>query len=271
MYNSGSIIGVIMSKRKTLIIMMVAISVLLAVVLTACLPSNLIEGINNDTRKFSKHADYKAFLYKQGDVTIPYRLYSPEDTEGKVYPMIVMLHGSGERGINNKQIEDTFAKTLAEYQESTPSYILVPQCAKDKRWEDYMGDGDELMELINVVVANSNVDLKRIYLTGTSMGGYGATALLARDKKTFAAATILCGGLSDRIVDATKLKKIPMWVFHSKDDNTVKFSQSEDLVAKLKEVDGTVMFTEYESGGHTIWKKTYADLSVWDWLFSHGK
>lgn len=207
---------------------------------------------------------------KQGD--LPYRLHLPKGD--KDVPLVIFLHGAGERGSDNKaQLKHGIASILSWGERTGNQFVLlVPQCPKGIWWTTSKGGKGPLGDVMAVVddlVKKQAIDQKRIYLTGLSMGGYGSWELLRRKPEFFAAAIPICGGGSTK--DAVKFKDVPLWVFHGDKDTVVRPEQSRKMVAALKEAGGKPKYTEYKGVDHDSWSATYANDEVLAWLFSQKK
>lgn len=214
--------------------------------------------------------------------TLKYRLLKPADyTEGKKYPVVVFLHGAGERGDDNVKQLVHGAKQFAtpERRKEFPAFVIAPQCPTGKRWSevDWSKDTSVLPEnpsdamglvkdLLDEMIENSQVDTKRIYITGLSMGGYGTWDAIARYPNFFAAAIPICGGGDPNTVE--KFKNTPIWCFHGDEDQAVKVGRCREMVDALKKVDGDIKYTEYPGVGHDSWTLTYANPEIYTWLFS---
>ncbi len=208
--------------------------------------------------------------YTNGTTTIPYRLLLPDDydTNGN-YPMLLFLHGAGERGNDN---ELQFFNCIQTIYDTMPEdcIILVPQCPLNQQWVDVafatgpystdsVPESNELqavVEIVNEVTESYAVDTDRIYAAGLSMGGYGTWDLMVRHNDIFAAAIAVCGG-----ADASKadlLKHTPLFVFHGDVDETVPVSGSRNVVNAIKAAGGTLVeYTEFTGWGHGVWNKTF--------------
>lgn len=211
-------------------------------------------------------------------MALPYRLLKPATVEaGKMYPLVIFLHGSGERGDDNKaQLKHGVAGfASAERMKEFPCFLIAPQCPKDSSWAASgkgFGDGKPgklVLDLIEKTCKDLPIDTKRIYLTGLSMGGYGTWNLLAQKPDLFAAGIPICGGGDEK--DAGKLAKIPIWIFHGDKDNAVKVERSRTMVAAIEKAGGKPKYTEYPGVGHDSWSRTYADEKVLTWLFEQKK
>src|SRR5947209_5794838 len=177
---------------------------------------------------------------------LPYRLLKPAMIEdGKKYPLVIFLHGAGERGTDNeKQLVHGVPQFVAN-REKYPCFLVAPQCPDGKKWVevDWSADshtqpkepgevGKLAIGLIEQSIKDRPVDPKRVYLTGLSMGGYGTWDILARRPELFAAAAPVCGGADE--ATAAKIKDIPIWVFHGAKDTAVKPARSRNMVAALE-------------------------------------
>jgi len=222
--------------------------------------------------------EYSTFLnhaFQSPNDTLPYRLLLPETIEsGKTYPLIIFLHGSGERGndntLNLKYITDLFLS--AENRKHYPAYVLVPQCPKNERWapEDWYSKisppAETVIELIDSLVRSNSIDAGRVYLMGLSMGGFGTWYLLTRFPDKFAAAVPICGGGDWN--RASSIAHIPVWVFHGKKDEVVLPEQSRAMVSALKKSGGNPCYTEYKKVGHDSWVRALQEPDLLPWLFS---
>jgi predicted peptidase len=126
-----------------------------------------------------------------------------------------------------------------------------------------------LINLLDDVVAKCSVDKERIYLTGLSMGGYGAWALASAYPERFAAITPICGG--GRGFMADKLKDVPVWAFHGAKDNVVPLKESEEMVNAVKNRGGDAKLTVYPEAGHDSWTETYNNPQLYEWFLQHRK
>jgi len=196
-----------------------------------------------------------------------------EEKSNQKYPIVLFLHGSGERGtdniINLKFITPLFMK--GESRTKYPCYLLIPQCPPDEWWSGKNGNdssggaADVMVRLIDSLATKMSIDTKRIYLTGLSMGGYGTWYLLARYPNKFAAAAPVCGGGDPD--KASLFKHTPLWVFHGADDNAVPVEESRKMVKAVTEAGGKPKYSEYAGTGHNSWDKAYAEPEFLPWLF----
>jgi predicted peptidase len=220
--------------------------------------------------------------YESAGKKLPYRLLRPLSiAEGVTYPLVVFLHGAGERGTDNeKQLVHGVPRFAAkERRERYPCFLITPQCPDGKKWvevdwsaerhtlPDDPGEVGRLaLALIEKTMNDLPVDRDRVYLTGISMGGYGTWDLLARNPDLFAAAAPVCGGADE--ATAERIKHIPVWVFHGALDTAVKPARSRNMVAALQKVGGKPKYTEYADVGHHSWDHAYVDPKLYEWLFA---
>lgn len=199
-------------------------------------------------------------------VQLNYLSYVPEDysTTNKKFPLILFLHGSGERGSDLQVVKKHGPIRLVSEGRKLPFVIIAPQCPDRRGW-----DADELIGLLNDVEKKFRIDRSREYLTGLSMGGYGTWALLAAQPNRFAAAAPICGGGDPKSVGT--FAKVPLWVVHGDKDPAVNIQQSIDMVEALKNVGAKPIFTVIPGGGHDVWTDFYASDDFYKWLLTFKK
>ena len=194
------------------------------------------------------------------DTPLPYLLYTP-DTAANV-PVILFLHGSGERGDDLVHVGDEgLPEILANLPEAAT--VVAPQCPEDSRWTEHL---ETLEKILDEVAARYAVDPKRIYLTGLSLGGQGAWYLAARHPERFAALVPVCGRSNPE--EADRLVNLPTWVFHGADDAVVPPEESEKMVRALREAGGHAKLTVYPNVGHNSWARAYAEDDLYAWMFA---
>ncbi|GAB3646201.1 dienelactone hydrolase family protein [Echinicola sediminis] len=235
----------------------------------------------------------RVFINKEGD-SLLYRILYPEDYDkGKKFPLVLFLHGAGERGNDNeKQLAhgaDLFLK--AENREHFPAIVIFPQCPEDKYWIDISirkelrGNGDpdfdqsieqpsEQLQLVNALVDHiskkEKVNKKRRYVMGLSMGGFGTFETLGRWPKKYAAAVGICGGGN---IDLAKryAPHVAVWISHGAKDDIVPPELSQRVYQALKKENAEVHFTLYPDANHNSWDPTFAEPTLLPWLFSKHK
>lgn len=197
--------------------------------------------------------------------TYGFLLHKPQNTKTKK-PLIVFLHGSGERG---NDLEKLKVHGPLKYIKSNEldSYILAPQCVENGNWE-----AESLYQLIQKICKENNIDTNRIYLTGLSMGGWGAWDLALAHPELFAALVPTASFVNLMQEDeACKLKHIPIRAFHGLQDNVVSLETVTEVYKKLKECNADVKLTIFEDADHDSWSKVYDDKAIYDWMLQQNK
>ena len=209
-----------------------------------------------------------------GSASIPYRLFEPSGTTaGEKLPLVLFLHGMGERGTDNVK-QTTWMSGLVHATQSGPfaSYVLAPQIDPSGWFRSYGSKPTESMSLtikaLKQVMSSENVDTSRVYVTGLSMGGMGTWDILGREPGLFAAAVPMSGGGDTRTAGA--IKNTPIWAFHGGADPIVSVDDTRNMIDALRAAGGSPRYTEIAGAGHTIWNDVYADASntLYPWLFS---
>ncbi|MDA8693304.1 dienelactone hydrolase family protein [Saprospiraceae bacterium] len=196
-----------------------------------------------------------------------YLIYYPEGyTEKKKedFPLMIFLHGAGERGTDISKVKIHGPPMKIEAGETYPAIVVAPQCPEDIRW-----DTDRLEELLQDIIKTNRVDESRIYLTGLSMGGYGTWAWSIENPEHFAAIAPICGG--GEIENISRIKDIPTWVFHGAQDNVVPLEKSQEMVDALIAVGGKPNFTIYPEADHDSWTITYNNPKFYEWMFNQKR
>jgi predicted peptidase len=214
---------------------------------------------------------------------LPYRLLRPAKVEvGTKYPLVIFLHGAGERGTDNEKQLIHGVPQFVRRREQYPCFLIAPQCPGPQKWVEVdwsaathtqpekPGDaGRMVLELIEKSLKDLPIDEKRVYVTGLSMGGYGTWDLAARKPEWFAAIAPVCGGADE--ATAAKIKDLPIWAFHGAKDSAVKPERSRNMIAALKKAGGNPKYTEYPTVGHNSWDNAYGDPAFYEWLFAQKK
>jgi len=202
-------------------------------------------------------------------VRLNYLLFLPKDygkNPEQKFPLILFLHGAGERGDNLESVRVHGIPKIVEEQEDFPFIAVSPQCPKASWWTDEV---ETLNVLLDEIVAKYAVDENRLYLTGLSMGGYGTWSMAVAYPKRFAAIAPVCGGGDPK--KARVIKDIPAWVFHGAKDGTVPPERSEEMVSALKEVGADVQYTLYPDATHDSWTETYNNPRLYEWFLKHKR
>ncbi|MDA1017357.1 MAG: dienelactone hydrolase family protein, partial [Planctomycetota bacterium] len=221
------------------------------------------------------------------DATFNYRLMRPRNVAaGQSYPLIVFLHGAGERGSDNKRQLFYLPEQMAqpEFRETYPCYLLAPQCQSGKQWVDVPWADKKstpmakspshqmqaAIAMIERTLKDEAVDPDRVYLTGLSMGGYGSWDLAARRPEWFAAVAPICGGGDERQAD--RLAKIPLWAFHGDADGAVPVGRTRSMIEAIRKAGGKPKYTEFPGVGHNSWNPAYRQKDgVIPWMFQQAR
>ena len=209
---------------------------------------------------------------------MPYRLFIPPGYDSqKTYPLVLWLHGSGGAGTDNiaqisdDQILGTRIWTEPQTQAKHPAFVLVPQNPGD--WVERRDALNSRMLLVlgmlDSVKAEFNIDVTRIYIAGQSDGGFGTWNLITQRPDLFAAAIPLCGGGEPRL--ASRVARMPIWVFHGRRDDVVPVRESRNMVAAIRKAGGHPKYTEYASTGHDVWILGLTEPELIPWLFTQHR
>ncbi len=223
----------------------------------------------------------KVFTGKDGS-KLNYRLLVPAAVKaGEKYPLVIFLHGAGERGDDNTAPLIHGVKRFAQddFLKQYPCYVIAPQCPTGQLWasKPWTDPNPELaaepsaptkllMELMDGMEKDLPIDTQREYVTGLSMGGYGTWEMAQRQPKRFAAIVPICGGADNK--NMAGIKDLPIWIFHGDKDGAVPVERSREAVAALKALGAKPIYTEYPGVGHDSWNPAYADLKLYEWLFA---
>jgi predicted peptidase len=224
---------------------------------------------------------YEEYTNTEGD-TLQYRQLVSDYALDTKYPLVIFLHGSGGRGNDNEaQLKwgvSNFA--TSENIKLHPSIVIAPQCPKDTSWGNFSREDMSLQaeptktmkllrELISKAIIDLPVDTNRIYITGLSMGGFGAFDAISRYPDLFAAAVPVCGG--GDVTKAALISHIPMWIFHGAKDGAVNPELSQNMLNALTKAGAHPGFTQYPEVGHFSWIAAYSDTMMMEWLFNQRK
>jgi predicted peptidase len=202
---------------------------------------------------------------------LDYLLHLPKDygiseAESKLWPLILFLHGMGERGSDLELVKKQGIPHTLDNEPDFPFITVSPQCPIPSWWAFEI---EALKGLLDSILANYAVDRDRVYLTGLSMGGYGSWAMGIAHPEMFAAVVPICGGGEPEKVCA--LKNVPVWAFHGTDDEDVRLQESQEMVDALQACGGDAKLTIYPGVKHDSWTPTYANPELYEWLLSHKR
>lgn len=228
--------------------------------------------------------DKKVYVDKQGHALL-YRILAPDYNLSRKYPLVLFLHGSGERGNDNTAQLKWGVMQMATDKEMTahPAIVVAPQCPEGETWSRLQPDKNGnvvltsqptlpmklVMELVRKLVKKLPVDTTRIYITGLSMGGFGTYDAIERNPRFFAAAVPVCGG--GDISKAPLIAHLPIWIFHGADDPVVPVQYDYDMAQALIKAGAHPGLTIYPGIGHFSWVAAYSDPRLYDWLFDQHK
>lgn len=252
-------------------------------------------------------AKFQFRTHSAAGITLPYRLFVPEGmVPGVQYPVVLALHGSGERGTDNRtQIESSRLATVwadPMNQASYPCFVVAPQCPTDDTWSDdnpllLTASGAAALDMLDSLIREFPIDTMRQYITGLSMGGYGTWALIIIDPARFAAAVPICAGFYDAFT--SRILEVPIWNFHGARDDVVPVSYSRVMISAM-EAQGRhavytdcrgricsgmpdsavaqaiaswedLLYTEYANVDHFAWVPAYDDPRLIPWVFRFSK
>jgi len=223
--------------------------------------------------------------------TFQYRVFVPKGwSSKKTWPVILFLHGAGERGDDNlTQTRVGLGPAILRQQDTFNSIVVMPQCPANRWWSEPEMQAMALRSL-DQTAKEFRADASRTYLTGLSMGGYGSWTMAATNPNRFAAIAVVCGGvrpppglnLPQAMMGfaaeadpygavAARVGKTPVWIFHGDADLAVPVSESRKMVEALKAAHGDVRYNEYSGVGHNSWDKAYAEPELFPWLMSQHK
>jgi predicted peptidase len=204
-----------------------------------------------------------------------YLLFLPREYDArhaKRWPLILFLHGSGERGTKLSKVAVHGPPRIVEEKPEFPFIVVSPQCPRGQAWSNEI-----LLGLLDNVMAKHKVDGTRIYLTGMSMGGYGAWHLAMACPERLAAVAPICGGgdvLPFVLADRQKLqalRTLGVWAFHGARDPVVRLEESEAMVAAFKRIGNDAKLTVYPEAGHDSWTETYRNAALYKWFLEHQR
>ncbi len=243
--------------------------------------------------KAQDNSSYEKHLYVIGDDSLPYRLLLPENySPVKKYPLILFLHGAGERGSDNELQLVHGAKLFLRdsIRKNYPAIVVFPQCPTNSFWSNvqfiidsvtkkrvfqFQVNGEPTMAmkmvlgLLEKLEDEYKLDKQKIFVGGLSMGGMGSFELVNRKPKLFAAAFPICGGANP--AKAKKLKQPAWWIFHGAKDDVVPPELSQTMVDALKAVGADVKFTLYPNANHNSWDAAFEEKDLLPWLFAQRR
>jgi predicted peptidase len=235
---------------------------------------------------------YKKEIFVHKHDSMHYRILFPQHFSAeKAYPLVIFLHGAGERGNDNeKQLtHGSFLFTNKEALSKYPAIVLFPQCADNDYWAKVEIDQNGvnktydflyneaptlpmnlLIHLINTLFDEINIKKDQVYIMGLSMGAMGVYEILYRKQNTFAAGIAICGGGNTNFAH-TFADQVPLWIFHGSQDDVVNPIYSIQMAEAILEAGGYPKFTLFENANHNSWDPAFAQEDLLPWLFSNTK
>jgi len=226
------------------------------------------------------HSFEKVVFINGSNEELPYRLMYPADYKAtRKYPLVLFLHGAGSQGDDNEAHLSEVPQVLlnAAISEKYACFVLAPQCPKNDAWawfpqyplcsttKDPSKSSRLTLELIDSLIGKLQIDQRRIYVTGLSLGGEGTFDIVTRRPHFFAAAVPVCG-----IADTSKadlMKNTPLWIFHGDSDNINPVDYSRNMVKALKNKGISPIYTEYKGVKHDSWTNAYQEPELLNWMF----
>lgn len=199
--------------------------------------------------------------------TLEYYLYYPEgyySEEDRKFPLLLFLHGGGESGGELGMLKTNGPPKLIAQGKEFPFLILAPQNPNARQWWNTRA----LKQLLDKVVLTNRVDPDRIYLTGLSRGGGAAWEMAVQYPDTFAALAVVCG-MTPVPYASWINKQMAIWVFHGTEDKSIPVTESDEMVARLRDMGYSVKYSRYEGIGHNAWEKAYSEEALYDWFMEH--
>jgi len=225
-------------------------------------------------------------VFVSGSDSLRYQMLYPDSDTFRKYPLVIFLHGSGERGTDNiaqlKWGVQNFAKD--EMMMAHPAIVIAPQCPPNMGWSNFSRNPDVtqtrlqpaatkpmelVIALIHDLIKKMPIDTNRIYITGLSMGGFGTFDAIERYPNLFAAAMPVCGG--GDVSKAPLIAHMPIWIFHGAEDPAVDVRYSIEMINALTKAGARPGYTQYPGVGHFSWIGAYSDFQAMEWLFKQHK
>ncbi len=229
---------------------------MLAIFVSLILP---VEAQNVNSEQIKKHASTLELQYL---LQLPAN-YSADTPAG--YPLILFLHGSGERGDSLPLVKAWGPPRIAS-EKGLPFIVISPQCPANEWWTSLLYP---LSQLLDQAIATYNIDTSRIYLTGLSMGGFGTFALAQMYPRYFAAIAPVCGGGTPGLAKFST--NLPTWIFHGEVDEVVPVENSELMYKALQEAGADVKLTVFPGVNHDSWIPAYNNSGLFEWFLEHQK
>lgn len=187
-----------------------------------------------------------------------------EDDKAASWPLVVFLHGLGERGSDLTQVAKYGPPCLVRLGRKFPFVLISPQCPVTEWW-----NAPAVERFVEEMTVRYRIDRDRVYLTGLSMGGHGTWAVACLNPGRFAAIAPICGGGDPK--RAALLKNLPVWAFHGAKDAVVPLQRSQEMIDGIRNAGGEPRFTVYPEATHDSWTQAYATEELYDWLLTRRR
>ncbi|MGG4167834.1 prolyl oligopeptidase family serine peptidase [Rossellomorea vietnamensis] len=226
----------------------------------------------------------KEMKFHLNDYQLNYLLYVPDSFQqngSQKWPLILFLHGAGERGDDIELVKKHGVSKVVEDQKEFPFIVVSPQCPADSYWVNEL---EALSAMLDEIIGKCSINPARIYLTGLSMGGIGAWHLAITNPKRFAALAPVCGAISipqgrleelqitnnvNQLFEGLKkIKDLPVWAFHGDADDIVPIKEAQKVIRKLKVNGGNAKLTVYKGVSHDSWTETYENEQLYKWFLN---
>ena len=232
---------------------------------------------------------YNSGSFSYNGETLPFRYLKAEVDENQKLPLVIFLHGAGERGSDNEMQLAHGSKLFSDSISKYPALVIFPQCNQDSYWpnvtitntqtgRDFQFEPDVLPNsplylvdlMIDSLIQTGSVDPNRIYVGGLSMGGMGTYSIVAANPDLFAAAFAICGGGNTEIA-SRYAQNTPFWIFHGALDDVVPVQYANEMNTALTDAGGKPILTIYPKANHNSWDSAFAETDLLKWLFAHKK
>jgi predicted peptidase len=209
---------------------------------------------------------HRVHTFSSSAAKLHYLSYEPPGWTEAPRPLVLFLHGAGQRGNQAEQVAAHGIPREIERGKNFPFVAISPQCPAGRSWDELT---PALIELLDEVIASYEIDERRVYLTGISMGAFGAWKLAATAPDRFAALIAVCGGGDP--ASAQLLRELPTWAFHGEKDDVVPVSKTQAMVDALSAIRAPIKLTIYPGVGHDSWTETYENTELYDWMLGQRR
>lgn len=242
-------------------------------------------------RRVERHPrGFVARVTRAEGVSYRYRIFVPDAWKrGTPVPAILFLHGAGERGSDNSlQTVVGIGRAIRRLGARFPALVVLPQAPLDTVWTG--APARAAVQALDAALNEFDGDPDRVYLTGVSMGAYGAWQLALQYPDRFAAIVPICGGVRPppenpammvRAIPpgtadpaayvAERLRHLPTWIFHGALDPVIPVDDSRALADAMRTAGAPVRYTELPNVRHNAWDPAYANAELWSWLFAQRR